>query len=121
MSSSRSTLHSAEKTTFKENPLIYGVRATHQGKKMVGLDTHLQELVATADKKWAALLEKLQPLQEQLRDFLATPIVAEPEPPTEAEAEVDPEHVFDNSGLMEEGEDSAEEAAEGGEDDAGGE
>jgi hypothetical protein len=108
--------HSAEKLTFKENPLIFGLKATHEGKRMTGSDTHLQELVATADKKWADVLEKLKPLQEQLRDFLATPIVTEPEPPTEME--VDAESAFDNSGLVEEGEDLGEDDAEGGEDGA---
>ena len=69
--------HSKEKVTFAENPLIFGLKITSEGKRLTGTDTHLQELVAKAESKWKALLEKLRPMQEQLREFLATPI--EPE------------------------------------------
>ena len=76
---------------------------------MKGMDTHLQELVAKAEGKWRNVIGKLEPLQEKLREFLATPLVDEAGPSASADELEAASFGFDDEILEEaEGEDEDE-------------
>ena len=81
---------------------------------MKGMDTHLQELVAKAEGKWRNVIGKLEPLQEKLREFLATPLVDEAGPSASADELEAASFGFDDEILEEaEGEDEDEDEDEG--------